>query len=175
MPTNLPSRSFTGSRAGLPAAPDVLGSYREYAEAQRVVDALSDAHFPVAKTAIVGSDLRLVEDVTGRLTYLRAAAGGAASGAWFGLFLGLLFGLFSVTASSYVGLVVAAIVIGAVFGALFAMVAYAATGGRRDFTSRSALVAGRYDVVVEGGAIDEARGLLARAGVAVPPGPGASV
>ena len=63
--------------------------------AQRAVDYLSDNQFPVERTAIVGTDLRLVENVLGRLTTGRAALAGAASGAWFGLLFGLLIGIFS--------------------------------------------------------------------------------
>ena len=62
-----------------------MASYDDYALAQRAVDQLSDDGFPVEHLDIVGSDLRLVERVTGRLTKGRAAAAGAASGAWFGV------------------------------------------------------------------------------------------
>ncbi|HSK54286.1 MAG TPA: general stress protein, partial [Jiangellales bacterium] len=67
--------------SGLP-----IGSYETYTEAQRAVDRLSDAEFPVEYVSIVGTDLRMVEQVTGRLTRGRAVAAGAASGLWFGLF-----------------------------------------------------------------------------------------
>lgn len=57
------------------AAPEadrpVVGSYPTYEGAQRAVDFLSDSHFPVERTAIVGSDLRMVETVLGRLTAAR--------------------------------------------------------------------------------------------------------
>jgi hypothetical protein len=43
-------------------------SYATYIQAQRAVDALSDAGFPVDKVEIVGHGVRLVERVTGRLT-----------------------------------------------------------------------------------------------------------
>jgi len=72
-----------------------IGSFGSYAEAQRAVDYLSDNKFPVENTSIIGSDLRMVEQITGRLTWARAALAGAASGAWFGLFVGLLLGLFA--------------------------------------------------------------------------------
>ena len=44
---------------------------------------------------IVGTELKQVERVTGRLTYARAAMAGAASGLWMGLFVGFLLSLFS--------------------------------------------------------------------------------
>src|ERR1700759_5249108 len=62
-----------------------VASFTTYQEAQAAVDKLSDLKFAVEELDIVGSDLRLVEHVTGRLTLGRATAAGAASGAWFGL------------------------------------------------------------------------------------------
>ena len=55
---------------------NTVASYDDYADAQRAVDRLSDDGFPVEQLDIVGSDLRLVERVTGRLTKGRAAAAG---------------------------------------------------------------------------------------------------
>ncbi|CAN5572257.1 membrane protein [soil metagenome] len=140
----------------------VVVSYPTYAEAQRAVDGLSDREFAVQHVTIVGSDLRLVERVTGRLTYGRVALAGAASGAWFGLLFGLLFTLLSEDPAS--GLLLGALLIGAGGGALFGIVAYAATGGRRDFSSRSALAAGRYDVMVRAEHADEAERLIGQLG-----------
>lgn len=139
-----------------------IGVYERYTEAQAAVDHLSDAGFPVEHTVIVGTDLRLVEDVTGRLTWGRVLLGGAASGAWFGLLIGLLFGLFTVDTGSYIATVIGAILIAAVFGAVFAAIAYAATGGRRDFSSVQAITASRYEVLVLGDHADEAVGMLGR-------------
>ncbi len=123
----------------------VVGSYPTYAQAQRAVDFLSDNKFPVEHVAIIGSNLRLVENVTGRLTSGRVAAAGASSGAWFGLLIGVLLSFFGKGQSSF-GLIVVAALTGALFGLVFGLVSYRATGGRRDFTSRSQVVAGQYDV-----------------------------
>src|SRR4051794_24507968 len=73
-----------------------LARFGSYAGAQHLVDQLSDARFPVERTRIVGSGIRSVEDVTGRLTKGRAALYGAGSGAWFGLFIALLFAIFTI-------------------------------------------------------------------------------
>jgi hypothetical protein len=137
-----------GARAGLPSNVRSIGSYERYADAQRTVDQLSDAGFPVEHTLIVGSDLRLVENVVGRLTVGRAALAGLVSGAWFGLLIGLIFGLFAEDGESWLGLVLGSTALGAIFGAVFGAAAQAATGGRRDFASTQGLVAGRYDVLV---------------------------
>lgn len=137
-----------------------VAAYPDYAQAQRAVDYLSDNGFPVEHTAIVGTDLRLVEQVTGRLTTGRAALAGAGSGAWFGLFIGLLFGLFS--NSAWIAVVLTAVVVGALWGAAFGAIAHAMTGGRRDFSSRSYLAAGQYAVAVDADHVDAARNHLGR-------------
>jgi hypothetical protein len=138
---------------------EVIASYPTYAEAQRAVDALSDAGFPVESVDIVGHDVRLVERVTGRLTNARAAGAGALSGAWFGLFIGLLVGLFT-TGPEWVGLMLGGLLIGAFWGAAFGFVAHWLTRGQRDFSSVSGLVAGRYDVTVPQTQAGRARELL---------------
>jgi hypothetical protein len=126
-----------------------VASYDNYAAAQRAVDFLSDEKFPVEHTAIVGSDLLLVEKVTGRLTVARAALAGASAGAWFGLLAGVLFSLFTRGgALNWIAMVVVAVVVFALWGAVFGAVAHATTGGRRDFASRSGIVASRYEVRV---------------------------
>lgn len=150
-------RDFAASEAG---DGQVVASYPTYADAERAVDHLSDSGFPVEHAEIVGRDLRLVERVTGRLTRGRAAAAGAASGAWFGLFIGLLVGLFTDDAV-WVGLMLGGLLIGAVWGAVFGFVAHWAMRGRRDFSSTSGLIAGRYDVTVANAHADRARQLLA--------------
>jgi hypothetical protein len=139
----------------------VLASYPQYVDAQAAVDRLSDAKFPVEQTSIVGRDLRLVETVTGRLNYGRAALGGAASGAWFGLLVGLFIAIFAADdAASWIGLVLWGLVFGALAGLVFSLASYALTGGRRDFVSVSSLQAAQYDVLVDPRGADEARRLL---------------
>jgi hypothetical protein len=146
---------------------NTVASFGTYEEAQTAVDRLSDESFAVENLDIVGSDLRLVERVTGRLTKRRAAGAGAASGAWFGLFIALIIGLFT-TGPAWLGLILAGLLIGAVWGAVFGYAGHAATGGRRDFSSQRRLTAMRYDLVARGGHADEARELLRRIGEASP-------
>lgn len=150
--------------AGMPTPPTGLpvGSYPTYAQAQRAVDYLADERFPVEHVTIVGSDLQMVERVTGRLSYGRAAAAGAGSGAWFGLFVGVLLAVFAADGMSTIVLLLSGVGYGAVFGVIFGIIGYALTGGRRDFTSRSQIVAGRYDILCEHQHAEQARNLLAR-------------
>jgi hypothetical protein len=139
-----------------------VGSYENYQQAQRAVDFLSDEKFPVENVTIIGSDLRMVERVTGRLSWGRAIGAGAASGAWFGLFVGLLLGIFAVDGGDWVGSVLSGLLIGLVFGAVFGAAGYAATRGQRDFTSTSQVVASRYDVLCNPQVAEQARAELAR-------------
>jgi hypothetical protein len=141
-------------------------SYDDYAAAQRAVDRLSDDGFPVEHLDIIGSDLRLVERVTGRLTKGRAAGAGAASGAWFGLMIGLLLGIF--TSDAWAGLLLVGAAIGAAWGALFGFLGHAATRGQRDFASARTLVALRYDLVARDGYVDAAKSGLQSAGLLAP-------
>ncbi|MFE1784854.1 general stress protein, partial [Streptomyces sp. NPDC059506] len=124
----------------------VVGSYPTYPGAQRAVDFLSDSKFPVERTAIIGSDLRMVETVLGRLTRGRAALAGAGAGAWFGLLVALLLAVFAAGGVNVLLLVLSGLAYGAVFGAVFGFAGHAMSGGQRDFASRSQIVAARYDV-----------------------------
>ena len=145
------------------AAWNTVGRFDDYEAAQRAVDQLSDDGFPVETLDIVGSDLRLVERVTGRLTKARAAGAGVVSGAWMGLLIGILLGLF--TTGAWLGIIAAAVGIGALGGAVFGFAAHAATRGQRDFSSVRALSASRYDLIARDGTADRARTMLGQAGL----------
>ncbi|MGY1600912.1 general stress protein [Geodermatophilus sp. SYSU D00815] len=139
-----------------------VGSYDSYEQAQAAVDYLADEKFAVENVTIIGSDLRMIERVTGRLSWGRAIAAGAAGGAWWGLFVGLLLGIFAADGTQWIGSVIGGLLIGLAFGAAFGAMGYAATRGRRDFTSTSQIVASRYDVMCNPAHAEEARALLAR-------------
>ncbi|WP_165984306.1 general stress protein [Streptomyces sp. YIM 98790] len=139
----------------------VVGSYTTYEDAQRAVDLLSDRKFPVEETAIIGSDLRMVETVLGRLTRGRATLAGLAAGAWFGLLIGLLLSIFAADADDVAVIMFSALLYGAAFGAVFGFAGHVFSGSGRDFTSRSQIVAARYDVVAGEPWAEEARNLLA--------------
>lgn len=142
----------------------VVGSYATYAEAERAVDQLSDAKFPVEHAAIVGRGLSTVEQVTGRLTMAKATGRSAASGALLGAVLGWLFGLFNLVNPLVSGILLGlyGALIGAVLGAVLGMLAHAMTGGRRDFSSVSSMRADSYDVLVDAAHAGQARQLLSR-------------
>jgi hypothetical protein len=141
--------------------PQSLGVFDKYADAQRAVDHLSDHEFPVQNVLIVGTELRQVERVTGRLTWGRVLSAGAASGAWLGLFIGVILSLFS-DGSSVAATVVGGIVLGIVFGVVSGALGYAATRGQRDFSSVQKVVATKYEVLVEHKFLADAQALLAK-------------
>lgn len=138
-----------------------IGSFDDYADAERAVDFLSDQRFPVENLTIVGRDLQMVEQVIGRLTWGRAALAGLGAGAWFGLLVGLLFAIFAQTTSGGATVLLGGLIWGAAFGAIFGAVGYGLTGGRRDFVSRSAVVPTRYELLVSAEHATGAQNLLA--------------
>lgn len=156
--------SFTGG-ARVPQTPtlpqgETVASYGTYLEAQKAVDHLSDHQFPVQLVTIVGTDLRMVERVTGRLTYARVAMGGFGSGAWFGVFIGLLF----LMAGGEAGILLAAVLFGGAAGLLLAVIVYATSRGKRDFTSQSQIVASQYAVLCQVERAHDARQMLREVG-----------
>jgi F0F1-type ATP synthase membrane subunit c/vacuolar-type H+-ATPase subunit K len=141
--------------------PQSLGVFDKYADAQKAVDYLSDEGFPVQNVLIVGTELKQVERVTGRLTYGRVAMAGAASGAWLGLLIGLLLGIFA-KGSDWLPTVFGGLLIGLVFGVVWALLGFAATRGQRDFSSVQKVVATKYEVLVEHKFLGQGQELLAR-------------
>ncbi|MBT2554351.1 general stress protein [Arthrobacter sp. ISL-5] len=161
------SNIFGGPKAGVPNGSDesrtvptgdTVGTYTSYLDAQKAVDYLADQQFPVHMVSIVGNDLKMVERVTGRLSYPRVALSGALSGMWFGLFVGVMLSFFTPAGGTFS--IISSVLMGAAFFMLFGIVTYATQRGKRDFTSTSQVVATNYDVVVSFEAAHEARRLL---------------
>ncbi|MDP9443789.1 MAG: hypothetical protein M3P83_05365 [Actinomycetota bacterium] len=150
--------AFPTEPTGLP-----VGSYDSYEAAQAAVDYLSDQEFPVQHLTIVGSDLRLVERVVGRMTSGRAAAVGASGGALWGLFIGVMIMLFAATEEGALLLLpLLSAAFGALLGAIMGAVGHAMTGGRRDFTSTTSVVPRSYEILCQHQHAEEARNQLAR-------------
>lgn len=143
------------------AYPRSLGVFEEYDQAQRVVDFLADRDFPVQNVAIVGTELRSIERVTGRLTRGKVAAAGALSGLWMGLFVGIAFAIFS--QDGQIGFLITTPLLGALFGLILSQLGFAAAtrNGNRDFSSVTQVVATKYEVLVEHKVAERARELLA--------------
>ena len=140
--------------------PQSLGVFDKYADAQKAVDFLSDHEFPVENVLIVGTELKQVERVTGRLTWGKVLSAGAASGAWLGLLIGAVLSIFS-DGSSAVVTILGGVAFGIVFGLISGAMGYGATRGQRDFSSVQKVVATKYEVLVEHKFLADGTALLA--------------
>ncbi|MFS8480030.1 MAG: general stress protein [Micromonosporaceae bacterium] len=145
-------------RLGSAAGPSVLereaelaqtvgvASFPTYQGASDAIARLGGTGFPIDQITIVGCDLRLVEEITGRMTLPRAAALGAVSGAWFGALVSALVGIFAGSFGAFLALLLWGIILGAVFGTGLGMLAFITIGRNRGFTSDRLVIAGRYDL-----------------------------
>jgi hypothetical protein len=140
----------------------VVATFGSYREAERAVDRLSDAKFPVERTAILGRNPQFVEQVVGRFGYLDALLRGATVGGLVGLLIGWLFAVFNwfepTVASGW--LILDGLWFGIVVGALAGLLGHALTGGRRDFASVPGMTAESYELIVDEEVADEAARLL---------------
>jgi hypothetical protein len=144
---------------------EVVADFKQYTDALAYVDNLIKNNFPAGAVAIVGSDLRTVERLRGKITYARMALGGAVTGSWMGLAFGLIFGgQTNPDGSSMFGSVdplASSMVIGAGLGMLFNVVRYSLARNKKSFVSQSTVVASKYQVQVPAGLADQARAVPA--------------
>lgn len=157
MPTPQQTRSMKVLSLDFPQS---LAVYDDYAAAQKAVDFLSDREFPVQNCMIVGTELKQVERITGRLTNGRVAGMGALSGLWLGVFVGLILSFFGDGKENGLAMILSTAVLGAAFGTVWSLLGFMATRGQRDFSSVTAVVATRYEVLVEHKLLADAQALL---------------
>jgi hypothetical protein len=140
----------------------VVASYESYPEAEAAVERLSREGFPVERVAIVGRDMHLYEQVTGRVTWADAALRGALAGAVTGALVGWLFGVFDwfhpLVAAAW--LAFDGLWFGALVGTIMGLIAHWITRGRRDFGSIQTMVADQYDLLVDDQVAEEAARVL---------------
>ena len=141
--------------------PQSIGVFTSYADAQKAVDALADQNFPVNNIAIVGTDLKLVERVTGRKTWGTVIQQGMLSGLSTALMIAMILFLFDPT-RDFFGLFLEALAIGMVIGVGFAALGHRMSGGQRDFTSVSQTIPGKFEILCEHKVANQARDLLSR-------------
>lgn len=139
--------------------PMSVAIYDEYSDAAHAVDYLGDRQFPVENLAIVGTDLKSVEKVTGNMTWGKVLGAGFAQGAmWAGMFAVFMWFL-QPGISLLTALLIGIVGFGGV-GMLLAALQYRMRGGERDYTSTTAIIATHYEVLAEAEYVDRARHLL---------------
>lgn len=146
---------------------DEVTVFTQYVDAQKAVDTLSDEGFPVENVQIVGHDLRLIENVTGRLTFGKAVLGGAASGVWLGALIGMIW----VIIVGEFGALLWAAGLGALWGAAFGAIPYFMSRGTRDFTSTTSVVPNTFAIYCQTDKIAECRRILTEKGILRPSAP----
>lgn len=144
----------------LPSGEDVA-SFETYLEAQNLVNALVSGGVPARALAIVGSNVSVVERITGRVGYGRAALSSAMSGSWLGALAGLAFIIINPT--DFVTPLLGGILIGAGIGMVFGMAAFSfSRGPKRLFRSMQQVIAASYRVVVDSASVGVARAVMAK-------------
>jgi hypothetical protein len=138
-----------------------IASYTDYRDAESAVDWLSDQGFAVERGAIIGTGLRSVEQVTGRMTVGRAALVGAGEGTLIGALMALLFGLFF-SGPDFGELLLFSLVVGASFGAIAGAIVQAVSGDGRNFASTMTMATSGYEVQVDDDVAAEATRILDR-------------
>lgn len=139
-----------------------VASFPKYENAQKAVSALIAGEVPARDITIVGTGLRSMERITGRLGYATAARSGALNG----LMLGLLFAFIFVlgTPNAQISAFVGVLLVGMALGMLLSLGTYSLLRRRRDFASVTQVAADHYDVFVAAPSLAKARGVLGTSG-----------
>ncbi|WP_292891793.1 general stress protein [Microbacterium sp.] len=148
--------------AGRDEVGEKVASFPTYEKAQKAVSSLIAGEVPARDIAIVGSGLRSIERITGRLGYATAARSGALNGLMLGLLFAFIFvlGTPTVQISAFLGV----LLVGMALGMLLSLGTYAIVRRRRDFASVMQVTADHYDVCVAAGSVAKARGVLGPVG-----------
>ncbi|GAA3761704.1 hypothetical protein GCM10022240_12810 [Microbacterium kribbense] len=150
--------SMPGRGAGRAEVGETVADFPAYEAAQKAVSALIAGGVPARDIAIVGTGLRSIERITGRLGYATAARQGAINGVLLGLFFSAIFVLGNPAAQ--VSVFIGVLFIGVALGMLVSIGGYAIIRRRRDFASVMQVVADHYEVTVLPASIHRARELL---------------
>lgn len=133
-----------------------LATFNDYKQAVSYVEKLIENDFPAKLVSIIGTDLRTVESIKGKLGYGRVSMSGALTGSWLGMFFGLIFGV-SGTEQVLINNVLAGIIIGAGIGMLLNILRFSLAKNRRGFISGQTVVAKQYEVVVPNAQLQQAK------------------
>ena len=135
-----------------------MASFSDYKDAVAYVEKMIENDFPARLVSIIGTDLKTVETIKGKLGYGRVSLSGALTGSWLGMFLGLIFGATGTgTEEVLLTNVLAGIVIGSGVGMLLNILRFSLTKNRRGFISGQTVVAKKYEVVVPAQQIELAK------------------
>jgi Heat induced stress protein YflT domain len=144
-----------------------VATFAALGEVQDALARLADGGFPIDRATVVGTDLRLVERVAGRMTSPRAAGYGTVAGTWLGALIAAFAAIFTGTSfGAVLSMLFGGIMFGALFGAVFGLVAYRFAGPRDGITTNLSLVASCYELRADASSVDRLRALLATAGAA---------
>ncbi|WP_221585242.1 general stress protein [Microbacterium sp. G2-8] len=150
--------SMINAAARTPEVGETVATYAKYEGAQKAVSQLIAENVPARDIAIVGSALRSVEKVTGKLGWAQAAWQGALNG----VMLGLLFAAFTVIWVPQIDMAMlgGVLLIGVGLGMLFRILSYTVVRRRRDYASVMTVAADHYEVAVASAHVTEARRVL---------------
>ncbi|SDO83550.1 hypothetical protein SAMN04487848_2362 [Microbacterium sp. ru370.1] len=148
--------------AGRDEVGEKIASFPTYEQAQKAVSSLIAGEVPARDIAIVGSGLRSIERVTGRLGYATAARSGALNGLMLGLLFAFIFVLGQPTLQ--ISLFVGVLLVGMALGMLLSLGTYSIVRRRRDFASVMQVAADHYDVCVAAPSVHKARGIVGPSG-----------
>ncbi len=139
-----------------------IASFPTYEKAQQAVSSLIAGEVPARDIAIVGSGLRSIERITGKLGYATAARSGALNGLMLGLLFAFIFvlGTPTVQISAFIGV----LLVGMALGMLLSLGTYSIVRRRRDFASVMQVAADHYDVCVAATSVQKARGIVGPSG-----------
>jgi hypothetical protein len=141
-----------------------LATFTDYKQAVSYVEKMIENNFPARSVSIVGTDLKTVESIKGKLGYGRVSLSGALTGSWLGMFFGLIFGATGAgTEAVLLTNVAAGVVIGAGIGMLINVIRFSLTKNRRGFISGQMVVAKKYEVVVPAEQFELAKKAVAQA------------
>lgn len=148
--------------AGRDEVGEKIASFPTYEQAQKAVSSLIAGEVPARDIAIVGSGLRSIERITGRLGYATAARSGALNGLMLGLLFAFIFvlGMPTVQISAFIGV----LLVGMALGMILSLGTYSIVRRRRDFASVMQVAADHYDVCVAPSSVQKARGIVGPAG-----------
>ncbi|NIH71575.1 general stress protein [Auritidibacter ignavus] len=142
---------------GLPQG-QLLGNYRHFDDAQKVVDRLVEAGINVDHFHIVGRDVRLVTSLRNRSGYPAVVGRAALQGAFFGLLIGLLISTLMPAQAPFQ--ILASVALGVGVWVIFGVIGHALRrrAGKYDYIPRFAAVS--FDLLCDFAVAHQAKQII---------------